>query len=677
MAGAKMSNNLLDADNLDILQIESRCNAILRRMDKKAEEAKAKVPAADLKAVKVIRDWKDAETNYLEEWKAMESLGLKEWRERESLGVEEWKEREQIYCMELRFRNDVYELLRIDRRTVTEMKLDKMTKQYDDLYYKLHQQTDILLHSLRPDANTTSLAQIASNNRVGKKIRLWNEIRRLETVAKQQQVRELLGKGSLIQEIEDRQKREDEEKEWADWMAATEREKKAQRKKEEIERLRAEKEFSEQMLTYLRHDHKYNTLHLMSKKERDDPVLTSSSYHTSGTVAKLWLTENRTDKARVGLGVRVALLRAFRYLTAVELCSTIVFVCREWRQMTMDDRLLRAQRDDVVAHLQLLGMRFCKIPAGTYCVGKPRGIDPSEVSYKAQNGFAAEFFTSEKDYTLNTDLYVSEDVITVTMWLKMIKRYPHLKKFVRYEDINLCGYNIINSGSAGRQAEVISKDICEEDPALELPFASAAKVTAALFGTIPTWEQWEAAVRGPNAYLYPWGNTFDPITIEIEGQVHGYNIPNPHYNQLKAKGQPDVAHEMVTSTILHRMIDFGQYQVPSPFGLKGLLRWGKEWNVAQYNCVSYEPTDEISTHCVRSCADLWSKNDCNCWDAPIAPDLMMSNHRTFSAPMAFCLRAPKYFGDKDIAPRASFRLAFHLDGSPQILAARPLPLAWF
>eukprot|EP00906_Rhabdomonas_costata_P033600 RCo047339 len=195
---------------------------------------------------------------------------------------------------------------------------------------------------------------------------------------------------------------------------------------------------------------------------------------------------------------------------------------------------------------------------------------------------------------------------------------------------------------------------------------------------MPSWRQWEVAARGPDAWVYPWGNSLDTDAMEVEGMVHVWSAPNPNYGRANKDGMRETARETTATCSLNRAADFGPLSTAvSPFGLRGLLRWGKEWNVVAGEPRGFTRTPELAhTHCMRSLCDLLSIHDVHRWDTSFKEELLASNHRAFSAPMAFCLRAPPCFGDGEVAPRAAFRLAFVASGQPQIHAARPATPSW-
>ena len=108
-----------------------------------------------------------------------------------------------------------------------------------------------------------------------------------------------------------------------------------------------------------------------------------------------------------------------------------------------------------------------------------------------------------------------------------------------------------------RISQVIEKDLEEADPALELPYKTCVKIAKALGATIPTWQQWEAAVRGPQAWLYPWGNDFDHVRMEIE-------VPAPPPSCGSALS-PSLRPEQLAQALWHRHTPTVHYQ-GIPFG---------------------------------------------------------------------------------------------------------------
>jgi formylglycine-generating enzyme required for sulfatase activity len=50
---------------------------------------------------------------------------------------------------------------------------------------------------------------------------------------------------------------------------------------------------------------------------------------------------------------------------------------------------------------------------------------------------------------------------------------------------------------------------CEDHPVIEVSWYGAAAYSAWVNGRLATEAEWEYAARGPDASLYPWGNTFD------------------------------------------------------------------------------------------------------------------------------------------------------------------------
>ena len=114
---------------------------------------------------------------------------------------------------------------------------------------------------------------------------------------------------------------------------------------------------------------------------------------------------------------------------------------------------------------------------------------------------------------------------------------------------------------AKRGLPVRSVAIDLNSPALELTWWDAFAYAAWLGRELPTEAQWEAAGRGAKGFLYPWGDDFDPASVNSnadhnpalpgeKGKVDGYNFWN---SVDKVKGDK------------------------SPFGVVGLAGNVSEW----------------------------------------------------------------------------------------------------
>eukprot|EP00670_Eutreptiella_braarudii_P024851 CAMPEP_0174372510 /NCGR_PEP_ID=MMETSP0811_2-20130205/103913_1 /TAXON_ID=73025 ORGANISM="Eutreptiella gymnastica-like, Strain CCMP1594" /NCGR_SAMPLE_ID=MMETSP0811_2 /ASSEMBLY_ACC=CAM_ASM_000667 /LENGTH=627 /DNA_ID=CAMNT_0015520017 /DNA_START=57 /DNA_END=1936 /DNA_ORIENTATION=+ len=621
---------------VEISVLEAKCEELMMRMDARAT-AISRTGTAQQAAD--ANDWKKAEHDALEDWKAAESLVLKEWRERETLDLSEWKEREVLASAWSRISIEMAKLAQKDKRTLLEVEIESMEMHCSALIERVDTRAHGLLYALRPD-QTRQMEDFEAHTKQQKghsrQVELWLEIRRLEELAKRQQVERMLQKGDLIVELDETAQKEREAKEQQEAQEQAERENQQKEARARRAKEKERKKFTAGMLTFLASSGKKagsrpgTAGSVAPAKEAQGPMQLSSAHLLSDCI----------HKGRVSLEVRIALLGAFRFLNEFDLARSCTLASREFYQMLADDRLINDRRRDTLQTLEDLGIQCITVPRGTYTLGKPMGIAVEEVSYMGQNTSTAPYFCAQQEYTQGEDVLLCSDVVTLGMWDKLVQAYPHLEGIVTENDIKLSRYNVIHGSLCGkREATVIEKDLEEADPALELPYKTCVKIAKALGATIPTWQQWEAAVRGPQAWLYPWGNDFDHVRMEIEVMIHGWSAPNPNYGKANKMGLKDTAAEVHKTLALSRLCDWSIYAgAVSPLGLKGLCRFGKEWNSANHDVRCYLPEDVVETQVLRSLCDLHSVNDAHSWDTPVREELLASNHRSFSGPMGFCLR---------------------------------------
>eukprot|EP00668_Euglena_longa_P011955 GGOE01014377.1.p1 GENE.GGOE01014377.1~~GGOE01014377.1.p1 ORF type:complete len:648 (-),score=263.01 GGOE01014377.1:249-2192(-) len=638
----------------DISMLESRYAELMRRLDAKVS---AVSETGNSKEAVVAQHWQKEEHDALEDWKAAESHVLKEWRERETIGMEEWKEREQISALLDRDLFELSKLLNKDKRTFLETEVDRTEARYEKVKQQIEQRSTDVLYCLRPDQQRLKddMEKRHQTRRPNRQLELWNEIRRLEEVAKRQQVDRMLQKGELITELEERAEKEKEEREYREFMEQEERKRKELEERRLKSREKEHRRFVQGMLVYL-------TTHSLRP---DSAVSTSSRQSASAapTLTSAHLLADSIHKGRVSLEARIALLGAFRFLTEVDLARGCAPVSREFHQMLQDERLCRERLTNMKHRLEDVGFHFIKVPAGTYALGKPPHVPPERVCDPQSNNTVAPYFCDQVEYSLPGDCHLSDGLITVRGWQRLVKAFPHLGGLVTEKDVELCRYNVIHPSAGGeREATVVEKDVQEEDPALELPFDRCTVIARSLGMRLPTWQEWEAAVRGPKSHLYAWGDEYDPVRVETEVMIHGWRGPNPNYGKPNRMGLKDTAVEVHHSLALSRLCNWGAYaDTVTELGLRDVLRFGKEWNSANRDVLCHLPEERVDGQVLRSGCDLHSVNDVHSWETPVKDELLTSNHRAFSGPMAFCLRPPKFFGGGKLAPRAAFRLAFRLD----------------
>eukprot|EP00759_Apiculatamorpha_spiralis_P027115 PhF_6_TR30118/c0_g1_i2/m.44000 len=213
----------------------------------------------------------------------------------------------------------------------------------------------------------------------------------------------------------------------------------------------------------------------------------------------------------------------------------------------------------------LCGIKFIFIASGTYSIGPERS-----------------------PYDLEEGIWISQDLITTKHCVcasripTRLSVTPIPPQVLSFNSVNHVPRGLLESGDQGYEI-VDGKNnshagVNLNEP-LELPFYFANRFAREVGCTIPSWQHWECATRGPNGYAYPWAsNIMDEDHIYIDEKT-----------------------KEITS--------FGKYSVlPSqPFGLMGVCSHRPEWNTAQCDLglptkgVHHSPfrSDPPASHCLR------------------------------------------------------------------------------
>lgn len=113
----------------------------------------------------------------------------------------------------------------------------------------------------------------------------------------------------------------------------------------------------------------------------------------------------------------------------------------------------------------------------------------------------------------------------------------------------------------------------EADPVIELRLDRAREAATRLGAALPLREEWEAAARGPEGLLYPWGPVVEREALTLERAA--YELP---HDTVEGTGYTIPSGDVVVRLVR----SFGRLAaVPSPCGLLGLARAGREWNVTR------------------------------------------------------------------------------------------------
>ncbi|HBK62353.1 MAG TPA: hypothetical protein DD000_02185 [Cyanobacteria bacterium UBA11166] len=107
----------------------------------------------------------------------------------------------------------------------------------------------------------------------------------------------------------------------------------------------------------------------------------------------------------------------------------------------------------------------------------------------------------------------------------------------------------------------------------------------------------------------------------------------------------------------YRIEDFGQYaSTVSPFGLKGLMYWGMEWNTVDTTDPNLKKIGKKYTHILRSLLDCgFSRGSAEISDSESENRLLNSSyHRAFSGVPLAGFMTTDFIGEL-----GAFRLVYH------------------
>ena len=244
-------------------------------------------------------------------------------------------------------------------------------------------------------------------------------------------------------------------------------------------------------------------------------------------------------------------------------------------------------------------MEFIEIPAGRYVVGagdtvKRHAVDP-ELTWDSY-----PLVMREQHVELVEPIRITRDLVTRNQARR------HLKRATSHDD------------------EVLVVDAIQADA-----------IARAMGGRLPQWWEWEIAVRGPEPFLYPWGNDFDREKITLE--------------EIKYSTDTESVMGHYTPEYAYCVDSFGEYATAtSVFGLRDLVRVGCEWNT------------NGDKHVLRSFCDVGAMAYMvpgirpNTWGDDRTKTLAP---RAFSGPIAACygVMQPPY-ASKPLFTGAAFRI---------------------
>src|SRR4051812_34533658 len=128
-----------------------------------------------------------------------------------------------------------------------------------------------------------------------------------------------------------------------------------------------------------------------------------------------------------------------------------------------------------------LGLEWIEVPAGRYVVGvEPTTALLAEVPRATWDGVP---MAVPLDWIVVDSFRMTRDPLSFADWERLAHRVQALPD------------------EAVRPSPI--------DDAAEASFEDAAHIAASLGVSLPYWYEWEIAARGPEPFLYPWGNELD------------------------------------------------------------------------------------------------------------------------------------------------------------------------
>jgi hypothetical protein len=252
------------------------------------------------------------------------------------------------------------------------------------------------------------------------------------------------------------------------------------------------------------------------------------------------------------------------------------------------------------ALLEAAGIELIEIPAGRYLVGARDGT-PCLAKPPNRTWDDYPLATPERWIDVARPFWISKALITDRQVRALDARHP---------------------GSA--------------DAAAIVSYTDATVLAKARGASVPTWWQWEIAIRGPEPFTYPWGNELVLSKLTLRSEWY-------------ASASQTMDQELV-------LIDgFGDYaKASSPFGLVDVAWIGVEWNVCDGESSDVMPS---AGPIVRSACDTGAMAYMVPGARPKTYGDLRKVTNAFSGPIAACYaHEPIREYGRYLYPRAAFRL---------------------
>ena len=225
--------------------------------------------------------------------------------------------------------------------------------------------------------------------------------------------------------------------------------------------------------------------------------------------------------------------------------------------------LLRETQEEFINQiLDRFMPKFIKIPAGSYTVGSP---SPKSLEQTQTKITLPDFFLGQMPVTNDLfDLFIRETgYVTdaeeagygIVFEGRCTKRIdPDSGRAILNLSSGTYARHVTGANWRHPDGPESTLERKHDHPVVQVSHRDAMAFAAWAGKRLPSEEEWEAAARGPNGHLFPWGNTWEAELGNFEGSCLGATTPVDHFGRMAM----------------------------SPFGISDLLGNVAEWTSSLY-----------------------------------------------------------------------------------------------
>ena len=170
---------------------------------------------------------------------------------------------------------------------------------------------------------------------------------------------------------------------------------------------------------------------------------------------------------------------------------------------------------------------WCTVPAGCFMMGS--GDSPQNYEYK---GYTAQYGGDPFLMCFSKGYWIDKTVVTNSAYQKFIDAGGYNEKGTWWSDP---GWTWLKQPDRQRPYDYYGFTDSQQPRVGEMWYEAGAYCRWR-GARLPTEPEWEYAARGPNNWIYPWGNAFDPSKV-----VFGADEYNPNAHNAPVGSKPDGA----------------------------------------------------------------------------------------------------------------------------------------